>query len=296
MKWFGQQRTLGQQATSRETERTPSVKIWLAGLLLFIFGLLLGLIFSFPTATLEKRLLQEVEARAQVKIETGGLALSPLFKLHGKHVVVRPESPVWPPVRIDSFDLSPLWLSLLSANPGARWDGRLLNGQIMVDVYRNGSLNVGADNLMLDLPLQEGSNLRLSGHLTQGQMQSTLPLGKTTKSNLQLVLDKMQLVGLDGLQKNLAMGTVVLQATGRGHSFKITSLEASGGDFALSGRGNFLLGRNLLSSRLNFRIEIRPTQNADPTLVSLLELAARKKADGSHELHLGGTLSKPTLK
>jgi type II secretion system protein N len=199
-------------------------------------------------------------------------------------------------VNIDSFDLSPLWLSLLSANQGVRWDGRLLNGQVLADIYRDGTFNVDADNLMLDFPLQEGSSLHLSGHLNQGQMQSTLPLGKTTASNLQLVLDKVQLVGLDGLHKELTLGTIALQATGRGHSFKITSLEASGGDFALSGRGNFLLGRNLLSSRLNFRIEIRPTQNADPTLVSLLELAARKKADGSHELHLGGTLSKPTLK
>lgn len=296
MKRFRLRWTPRQKGAVRETAGLRPAKSWLAGLLLFFAGLLLGLMFSFPNASLEKRLLQEVENRGQVKIETVGLAFSPFIKLHGKQTVVRPENPAWPPVSIDSFDMSPLWLSLFSGNPGVRWDGRLLNGRLLADLYRDGSLDVVADNLLLDLPLMNNSELRLSGRVQKGEMQSAMPLSKTTESSLQLVLEDIRLAGLSSEARDVMLGTLVLEATGRGNSFQVTRMESSGGDFALDGNGTFLMGRNLASSRLNLRAVIRPGPNADPNLVSLLDLAAPRRPDGSHQLQLNGTLMNPTLR
>lgn len=280
----------------RDTAGWRPAKSWLTGLLLFFAGLLLGLIFSFPNASLEKRILQEVENRGQVQIETVGLSFSPLIKLHGKLTVVRPENPAWPPVSIDSFNMSPLWLSLFSGNPGARWDGRLLNGRLLADLYRDGTLDVVADNLVLDLPLMDNSELRLFGRVRKGEIQSAVPLRKTTESSLELILEDVRLAGLSSGSRDVTLGTIVLEATGRGNSFQVTRMESSGGDFALDGNGTFLMGRNLASSRLNLRAVIRPRPNADPNLVSLLDLAAPQRPDGSHQLQLTGTLMNPTLR
>ncbi len=296
MKRFGLRRTQGQTAIFRKTPRFLLAKTWLAGLILFIIGLLLGLALAFPPLSLEERLIKQVEARSQVKIETEGLELGLPFNLHGKQTDIRVDSPGWPLIRIDSFDLSPLWRSLFSTNQGVRWNGRMMNGQLLADIYRDGTLLVTTDNLMLDVPILENSNMHLTGRLTQGKVESVLPLQKQTASSVQLTLDNVMLTGLSGLQNGLNLGTIVLRVTGRGNTFRINTLTATDGDFILNGTGNFLLGRNAASSRLNVRAEIRPDQDLDPTLISLLELAARKNADGAYELRISGSLSTPTLK
>jgi len=268
-----------------------------AGLLLFLLGLLLGLALSFPSAALKNKLLTAVEANGQVRIEAGQLSLSPLLTLTGSNARIVSLTVPAPPLRIDSFRVAPEWMSLLSATPGAKLQARLLGGQLQANLHRNGACDLNADNLALDLPLLQGSGMRLTGLLLQASGQSSqLPLQKSSESELQLVFSNVQLAGLPGLSQPLQLGTISLQTSGRGLAFKITTLTAEGGDFQLSGRGSLLLGRDLPSSRINLRAEIRPTPQADPGLVSLLELAARQGADGALELNLSGRLAKPSLK
>jgi len=297
MNWRRLRPSNRQQSASRETPLIRPIKNWLLALLLFITSLLIGLLLSFPTNSLGQLLLQELSNRGQVTVETRDFSLAPPLVLHGTETTVRTESAAWPPLTIESFDLSPLWLSLFSGNPGVRWDGQMLNGQLLADLYRDGSLSLKASNLSLDFPLLENSdNLRLTGQLVDAQVQSAMLLRKTTESSLKLLFENVELAGLNSGPRNLMLGTIVLEAVGSGNSFKVTTLKATGGDFSLDGKGTFLVGRNLPSSRLNLEAEIRPGQNADPNLVSLLDLVAPARADGSHQLKLSGTLSNPVLK
>ena len=268
-----------------------------AALLLFLFGLFLGLALAFPSAALKSKLLATVEANAQVWIETGQLSLSPLLTLTGSDARISSQTLPTPPLQVDSFRITPKWTSLLTATPGATLHARLLGGQLQANIHHNGACDLNADHLALDLPLQKGSDMRLTGQLLQVNGQSSLlPLQKRSESSLLLVLADAQLAGLPGLQQPLQLGTLRFEANGKGYAFKISSFSAEGGDFNLSGRGSFLLGRDLPSSRINLRAKIRPTPQADPGLVSLLELAARKGADGSMELQLSGSLANPSLK
>ncbi len=267
-----------------------------AAVLLFLLGLLLGLAFSFPTTALENRLLAAVEANGQIHIETDDLSFSPLLTLQGGPTLISSQASDAPPVPVDTFKLTPKWASLFTTNPGILLTAQLLGGHLQTDLYRDGTCDLRADNLTLDLPLQGAMKLRLSGRLQQATMQSQLPLQKSSESALQLTLADAKLTGLGGAQSDLTLGTIRFQAIGTGHSFKITTLTAEEGDFSLNGRGSFLVGRDLPSSRINLRADLRPTPQADPGLVSLLELAARKKPGGVLELRLSGYLSNPSLK
>lgn len=271
--------------------------IVLLGLGLLLLGGITGLFLALPTDALTNRLIQEVETRTNTEIDiSGGMQLALPLALRGAESVVQPRALTqFPPVRIDRFQVRPLWTSLLTLNPGLTADAQLMNGSMSAAYRADGSLNLQADNLLLDLPIEQGFNLQLKGRLLQGRLNTVVPLGRETASRLTLTLDRVRLLGLTGQENGLRLGTIRLELNGEGNSFRVAELRAVEGDFTVTGAGRVLLGNSPASSRLNLRLTIRPEASADPTLADLLRMTGRENSAGAYQLRLGGSLARPEL-
>ena len=280
--------------------KTPLLQragILLVGLGLLLLGGITGLLIALPTDALTNRLIQEIETRTQTEIDiSGGLQLALPLTLRGAETMVQPLNLAqFPPVRIDHFQIRPLWSALLTLNPGVSADVRLMNGKVNAAYRADGSLNLSADDLLLDLPIEQGFSLQLLGRLLQGRLETVVPLGRETASRLTLTLDQVRLLGLTGQENGLRLGTIVLELNGTGNSFRVVELRAREGDFTLTGTGQILLGDSPAASRLNLRLTIRPEAGADPTLTDLLRMTARESSAGAYQLRLGGSLARPVL-
>lgn len=268
----------------------------LGGLVLLLLGSLLGLFAALPDEALIDRFIQELETQTQTEIESRDLDLDLPFALQGTEIVVRAQNlPQFPPIRIDRFRVSPVWTSLFSLNPGITGDARLMNGSVRAEYHRDGSLNLSANGLLLDLPIEQGFSLQLTGRLLEGRLGTVVPLSRETSSRVALTLDRVRLRGLTGQEDGLLLGTIVLELEGQGNSFRVTELRAVEGDFTLSGSGRVLLGNTPAASRLNLRLDIRPEATADPTLADLLRATARDTGNGAYQLRLSGSLARPVL-
>lgn len=277
--------------------RHRRISVLLAGAALFACGMLGGLIISFPAASLEKRILSEVESRGRVKIDAGQLRLWPPYKIEGTNLAIRFASSAWPPVHIDSLRLSPEWLSLLSANPAVHCRMRLMNGHLHAKLSCDGAMKIDAANLTFDYPLLSGSQLRLSGRLATGEIQGGLPLVASTKSDFRLDFSDVKLLGIEGRGEGLTLGDVVLRVAGNGNLFEIATMEARGGQFALNGTGSLVISAvNLPASRFALQLAIIANRDTDPMLISLLDLVAHKKGDSRYEVRMEGSLSRPLMK
>ncbi len=270
----------------------PGFRLKAGAILLFLIGLLIGLVITFPSSIIERRLVSLIEAEGQVRIEQGALRIG-FFNIYGNDLVVRPNSADWLAVEIDSLKVSPAWLSLFVLNPTAKIDMHLWGGSVRAEVASDGAIAATATNLKFSLPLQKGSRLNVSGTLVRGEIETVVPLLDESTSRIDLTLENGQ---LGGLFKDITLGTIVLQATGRGEAFRVPTFVANGGDYALTGGGNLLLKQDMAESRLNLRVEIRPQKSADPAITELLGLVARERNDGTYQLRIGGSLAQPTTK
>jgi type II secretion system protein N len=281
-------------------EKNPVLQragILLIGLGLLLLGAITGLLLALPTNALTNRLIQEVEAQTQTEIDiSGGMELALPLTLRGAETTIHPlKLAQFPPLRIDHFQIRPLWSALLTLNPGVSADVGLMNGRVEAAYRADGSLNLKANDLLLDLPIEQGFSLKLLGRLLQGQLETVVPLSRETTSRLTLSLDQVRLLGLTGQENGLRLGTIVLELNGEGNSFRVAELSAVEGDFTVTGSGRVLLGNTPAASRLNLRLTIRPQATADPTLVDLLRMTARENSAGAYQLRLGGSLARPVL-
>jgi len=286
----------------RRSQQGKKPALQRAGIVLLGLGLLLlggftGLLLALPTDALTNRLIQEVETRTRTEIDiSGGMQLALPLALRGAESVVQPRTMTqFPPVQIDRFQVRPLWTSLLTFNPGLTAEAQLMNGSMSAAYRADGSLSLQADNLLLDLPIEQGFNLQLKGRLLQGRLNTVVPLGRETASRLTLTLDRVRLLGLTGQENGLRLGTIRLELNGEGNSFRVAELRAVEGDFTVTGAGRVLLGNSPASSRLNLRLTIRPEASADPTLADLLRMTGRESSAGAYQLRLGGSLARPEL-
>jgi hypothetical protein len=142
--------------------------------------------------------------------------------------------------------------------------------------------------------------LGFAGILSTGQVTSAAPLQKTTKSIVDIAIEKAALQGLEALSGDAAglrLGTLSLRMVGQGTAFTIERLEASGGDVVLSGNGTFMLAvANPRNSRINLTLSIRAGSQQDPTMANFLEFAGTPLPDGSRKLLLTGTLASPVIR
>jgi type II secretion system protein N len=140
------------------------------------------------------------------------------------------------------------------------------------------------------------SQLTIKGTLSQGGFYSIFPLKPGTESHLNLTLDKVELTGLEaiGVQKDiLSLGTVSLEGRGKGNSFRIHELKATGGNLEISGEGSFLLANPFEKSRFNLQLVLQPGGGFDDKLNDLLNLFAKPGQNGSYLLRVNGTLANP---
>jgi len=271
------------------------LKIVILGMILFIIGTLIGIAVSFPENLLAQRLIAMVEQQGRISIDKGQIHLG-FINLNGKDLQISTHQKSFPPILIDKVTIAPLWGSLLSGNPGAQINADLLSGRLQADLFKDGLVDAAARDLHLDIPLQNGWNLTFLGQLQSATFNSVVPLTNASESQLQLVLSQASIRESGKDKDMLNLGKIDLQAAGKGRAFRITTLTAEGGDFAVSGRGNLRLGNSPATSAISLRLELRPTAEADQGLVELLKLAAKENANGLYELRISGNLASPSFR
>lgn len=265
-------------------------KLALAVFILFVCGLLSGVFFSFPEMKIKQYIISSIETQAHVVIDQGDIRLG-FLSIKGSDLLIRPENPFWPTISINSFYIAPQWLSLFSPNPGVHMDMQLFGGKLRADMSRDGALKVVASQLNLGLISPADQALKVSGQLVELALASVIPLDKDSESLLALSLKNVNIAGNSDFPLALKLGDIAINGTGRGRSFKISSLQADKGDLSINGKGNVLLGRDLASTQVNMKIDLVPEDNVDPLLVELITLGARQTPGGSYELNLFGVLS-----
>jgi type II secretion system protein N len=269
----------------------------LLGIGLFGLAFLLGFLLGFPTAAVKQKIVNAFREH-QATAELQSLRLSPFLSLEGKNLTIRMDDTSLPPLAVERFSLRPLWGTLFSAQPGAKIDANLLQGEVQAEVQGGGDgLQVQANGLHFTLPIENGM-ATLSGTLASGRLQRTGGDRKTGESTLALVFGELSAQSpllATTANRPLALGQVTLDARGRGQAYSITRLESNGGDLSLTGTGNVLLGRTAATSRLNLALKLRPTASLPAELKGLLDLMATPAGDGSYSVQISGTLSQPMI-
>lgn len=268
----------------------------LLGSALFSLAFVVGFLLALPMAPLQQRLIDSFK-QYQANAEMEELSLSPLLALRGRQLTLRLHDAKLPPLTIEHFHLRPAWLSLLSANPGVKVEAEFLQGTLQASLYKDGRLQAEARELHFAFPLSDGM-VTLAGTLISGQLRRGA--GDSKGADTTLVLTLSQLLATSPLlastaSRPLALGETTIEGSGRGQAYTITRLASSGGDLAMSGTGNVLLGRSAASSRLNLTLTLRPTATFPAELKTLLELLVPPSGDGSYLLKIGGTLAMPVL-
>lgn len=262
-----------------------------------ILAFLLGCFLFFPTAALKNRLVFEVNSNTPVQLKVDDLALRfPLgFSARGVTVAAPQLSQ---DLEIDRAAVSPVWLSLFGANPGAAADVALLGGEVDAVVHRRGGFSARGRDLKLDVPLSATSKLHLSGVLRKAEVEGTFPLQAETASHADLTVENLVITGMKAVgagRDRLPLGTLTLTASGNGNTFRLESMQTEGGELAIEGSGSLLLANPVPRSRINLSLVLRPANNFDPALKDLLGMVAKPARNGSLRLRLTGSLAAPNL-
>jgi type II secretion system protein N len=273
----------------------------LAGAGLLLLGMLTGFYLFFPAETLRQRIIQEVETRAGVAVQSVQIeqvSLYPLLTFDARGIELGLTG-LPHPLPIDALSIAPQWSTLLSADPGVLVQGSLMNGTITAGLLRSGAINARATGLRFDLPIKKPLPFNVTGTLTEAAFDGDARLDTEAKTQLLLRLADVNVLGLELLKADgsrLALGEIILQVEGQGRSMKVKTLSAKGGDFEVNGDGTLLIGRTASSSRIKFSLQVRPSPTADASIASLLELTGKPGPDGFYSLNLSGTMDKPILK
>ncbi len=274
------------------------IRFYLIGLALMLIAFVAGFYFFFPNEVLRERLEREIVRGAKVDVRIGELSLLFPPGLKAERIRLPLTLPGRTALDIDTASAQPLWLSVLSGNPGAAFQARLLGGEITGRARQNGFLDVQAGQLAFSQPLMEGSALELSGALNEARFTGTLPPAGTNESRLELLLSDLQLKGLESLAATngtMLLGRLVCKAEGRGNNLRIEQLEMNGGVMQVTGTGSLMLNQPIARSRINLNLTMRPAANFDRTLRDLLGLFANAGRDGSYTLRISGTLATPVF-
>lgn len=273
----------------------------LAGAGLLLLGMLTGFYLFFPAETLRQRIIQEVETRAGVAVQSVQIeqvGLYPLLTLDTRGIELGLTG-LPHPLPIEALSIAPQWSTLFSADPGVLVHGSLMNGTITAGLLRSGAINARATGLRFDLPIQKPLPFNVTGTLSEATFDGGTRLDAEAKTQLLLRLANVSVLGLELLKtdgRGLVLGEIALQAEGQGRAVKVKTLSAKGGDLEVKGNGTLLIGRTASSSRIKFTLHVRPSPTADAFIASLLELAGKPDPDGFYSLNLSGTLDKPILK
>jgi type II secretion system protein N len=265
---------------------------------MLLLGLLAGFYLFFPAEALRQRIVQEIVTRTGSQVQIGEVTLYPVLTLEANRIefggTALPQ-----PLEVEQLRIAPQWLTLLSGDPGAQLQARIMNGTITASLHKSGAISATAMGLRFDVPVQKPMPFNVTGTLSEAALDATIGLAAKTKTSLSLRLADVNIVGLEIFKADspgLVLGEMTLELDGQGRALRINTLTAKGGDLDVNGDGTLQLGRTAATSRIKLALQVRPGPNADPTITSLLQLAGAPGADGSYALQLSGTLAKPNLK
>jgi type II secretion system protein N len=285
----------GLSLPSRDKSRWIAVAVFL-----LLAGWWAGLFLFFPATSLETRIENEVasQLRGNGSLDLKGLSFSFPLGLSARQATLhlnRPPATIIPAIE---FGVSPLWLSLLTGNPGLAYECELFDGSAEGFLRRNGEIHLELQGLHLALPLLEGSPLTLTGALEQGELSAQWPLVANSENHLSLNIMDARITGLKAIgstSEELKLGTLVLQGNGTGNAFKIDRLEAKDGELTVTGSGTLLLADPIERSRINLIVTLKPTPALNSQLLELLGMFVQEDSAGDFPLRISGTLSRPQV-
>ncbi|WP_305045659.1 type II secretion system protein GspN [Geoalkalibacter sp.] len=268
------------------------------GLLLIAF--VLTLILLFPVQALRDRVEQMIFTQSGVRVDIGGLSVTPPLTLTLRDLRWQPELRNWPPVQVAALRLSPVWSGLFSANPGVHFNAAFAVGSIQGQASRDGSLKAAIKGVGIAPFLPEAFPYPVQGTLSGNFESLGELLANSGQASVQLRLEGGALTGLESLgaaNGRLSLGQVDLRADLQGRNLRIEELRATEGDLRVDGKGTLLLGADAPSSRLTAQIELTPAPSLDPNLADLLLLTGvNPDPTGIYRLRLSGSLAAPVVR
>ena len=269
-------------------------------MVLLLAGWGAGLLLFFPATALENRIENEVTAqlRGKGQLELEGLSLRLPLGLSARQATLRLKQPQTAEIPVTELRVKPLWLSLLTGNPGLAFECEIMGGHAEGFLRREGEILLELKDLQFSFPLLTNSTLAVAGTLEQGELSAQWPPMETSASHLSLSINNAQVTGLDAIgstSKELALGNLVLQGNGTGNSFKLDRMESRDGQVSITGSGALLLANPIEQSRINLNGTLKPTPELDPQLRDLLGMVTKEVA-GDFPFNISGTLSRPQIK
>jgi len=272
-------------------------RLFVLCLLLFVVSAMCSFWVNFPAEIIQQRLLQQVAQETGLSLR-GQNATMLLPAGMQFDLVVDPDIPGINDLEFDALQITPNWVSLLTATLAINLNASFAGGEVAIDATRDGLLNVEFADISVE-QLQQNLPYQLSGLLT-GQL-SEVKIGKKTAASgeFSVKLKGSNFLGLEkiGLPAKLVIGNVVIAGKFGGKRLNIDNVEITGGALRVSGGGNIIIGKTLKQTRLNLNIRLNPTASTPDSLHDLLKLTGiRPTVDGSYLLRFGGTLLKPTIR
>ena len=264
-----------------------------AGLLLFLIGFLV----FFPENTLRQKLQYELAKNIPGKVIVGAASLRLPYSIQVENLLIRLDDRSIPELKLDSLTLTP-HLSTLIGRPGVCFKATDGSGNISGSVSKAGAVSLDIENYPIDQPVQGFSDLRLTGKIDSGQVETDLQPDPDKKSSINLQAVGLSLKGTRSLgltTDQISLGQLDLEIIGKGRNLSITSATLSGGDVSAEVGGTFLVGRTIPSTRMNLNISAKAAASLDPSVSSLFELIGTPGREGTRKITVRGTLAVPKM-
>ena len=259
----------------------------------FLVCLILGLLLFFPLAPFARQLEQLAAThQLEVKIERPHLLFP--FGLGSEQIsLAHPQLP-HPPFKLKGVALRPMWLSLVSSNPGLSFGFEIMQGSLTGNGYRDGTTQAFLENLQIDEKLGPQLPLTLKGLVEKAEFDGTLPLAGKNQSRLQMDARELRLEGLKSFGSatdDLPIDQLQLKAEAKGQMLQIQTFSTTGPAFDLKGNGSIRIGNSPARSSLNLSLVLTPKAGLDPMLKDLLSLSKQPRPDGTYLFSVSGPLS-----
>jgi type II secretion system protein N len=275
----------------------------------FVLVLLLALLLTFPWETLARRVEQEA-ARASpgTTLAIGEIGPALPFGVRLANVVYQSEGRAGAAPSKWTFDrirLRPAWLALMTGKAGVSFEVDILAGQVSGTATRaKDGLNIKAsfDHMLLEegKTVEDALGVPLAGTLHGKVDAATNPEGKITQARFTATIEDAKVKGgkLAGFTlPALDLGRPEVELVVDKGEAKLTKCEAKGRDVTLTATATSTLRPQIGLSPVKGQLKIKPSDaflEKNPSIKGALGLAGSfKKADGTLEFPLNGTLAKP---
>ena len=263
-----------------------------AGVLVTLIAFLCGFALFFPVESLRPRLETE-GAKRGLRLTIGSLETAFPLGLTAKEVTIRGSAKEGDGVKVERLTLTPAWSRLLLGRAAVAYDATLLDGRIQGMVQRSGLMTLQGERISWRGALPGQSGATLVAKECGADLNVVWPPAADDTSNLALKCEQASVETLLGAREPLLLGSITLNASGKGKDLRLTTLTASGGQLGVDGNGTILLSEPIGRSLLNLNLTLRANPGLNPTLAELLAAFAPPASDGTSRLRLTGTLASP---